>query len=143
LTSVSWAPLSTYLLRFLIRQPVRPRGSPAVCLVLASSSQRSFPQKPLPSFLPLFPSLAGCKNTTFSPTHKHFFCLFCKISAIKLCFNKKNFSWTGKNYDIALLLIYRDGNNAVFVAKIYGENIGFIHQPPAYSCTRQWDKAVK
>ena len=42
LTSVSWAPLSKYLLRFLIRPPEHPlAGCPAVCLVLASSFQRS------------------------------------------------------------------------------------------------------
>ena len=101
-----------YLLRFLIRQPVRPRGSPAVCLVLASSSQRSFPQKPLPSFLPLFPSLAGCKNTTFYITSKHFFHFFCKIIGMTLVFKEKNFRHRQASPENGHLLIYKDGGTA-------------------------------
>ena len=90
LTSVSWAPLSTYLLRFLIRQPVRPRGSPAVCLVLASSSQRSF-AKPLFIFALPFRVLRVQKYSFFH-YWQHFFSFIFQKFVILLIHSEKNFN---------------------------------------------------
>ena len=69
LTSVSWAPLSKYLLRFLILHPSCLHGLQVDVLCWPQAFKDLSPQV---SRL-LLPSFAGCKNTTFSITGNDFF----------------------------------------------------------------------
>ena len=74
-----------YLLRFLIRQPGRPRGTPAVCLVLASSFQRSL-QNLLTFLAPPFRVLRVQKYSFFH-YWQHFFYFIFQILIIYLIIN--------------------------------------------------------